>query len=58
MDAGTMEQVKLTINELFGNCLTPTEVCLIYAELYSYIREQMECCMNYLIENNEENKLR
>lgn len=52
-----MEQVKLTINELFGNCLTPTEVCLIYAELYSYIREQMECCMNY-VTDNEERKLR
>lgn len=52
-----MEQVKLSIDELFGNCLTPTEVCSVYAELYSYIREQMECCMKY-VTDNEERKLR
>lgn len=48
------DYLKAQIEDLFGECTTAEEICLTYAELYCFIKEQMRFCIDEAIIGGEE----
>lgn len=48
-----LDETKQFIDQELSDCLTPEELTLKYAQLYSFMKEQMHCCMKRLTKEDE-----
>lgn len=48
------DELKDLIEDVFGDCLSISEVCELYAEIYSFTKDQMKFVINCMEEKEDE----